>query len=68
MRPALYYIPEASLGAGPSPREAEALRQARIAEVRSLLAEIAAKPCRERPSGSLTRDASSCCRRELIVA
>jgi hypothetical protein len=44
MRPALLYISERSLRSGPSAREAEALRQARIAEVRALLAEIAAKP------------------------
>jgi hypothetical protein len=44
MRPALFYIPDSSLRGGPSAREAEALRQARIAEIRSLLAEIAVQP------------------------
>jgi hypothetical protein len=42
MRPALLYIPDAALRGGPSAREAEALRQARIAELRALLADIAA--------------------------
>jgi hypothetical protein len=34
MRPALFYISEALLRSGPSAREAEALRQARLAEIR----------------------------------
>jgi hypothetical protein len=52
MRPALYYIADASLPAGPSPREAEALRQARLAEVRALIAEIAAGPASRATVGS----------------
>lgn len=67
MRPALYYIPDASLRAGFSAQEAEALRQARIAEVRSLIAEIAAEPCPERPARP--RDAAaSCCGHDLLFA
>ena len=66
MRPALLYIPDAALRGGPSPREAEALRQARIAQVRALVAEIAA----EQPAVlSRTRDAAACCRPcERLVA
>jgi hypothetical protein len=48
MRPALLYIPDAALRGGPSAREAEALRQARIAELRALLADIAAPPVASR--------------------
>ncbi len=65
MRPALFYISEALLRSGPSAREAEALRQARLAEIRSLIADIAAQPCAERASSA--RDAAPS-PRELLVA
>lgn len=70
MRPALYYISETSLGSAPSATEADARRQARIAEVRSLLAEIAEEPRRERQARTaLPRDAAAgTCRRERLVA
>jgi hypothetical protein len=70
MRPALFYVSDAFLESGPSAREAEALRQARLAQVRSLLAEIAAEPCPEPPSrAALPRDAAAnCCGRELHFA
>jgi hypothetical protein len=59
MRPALFYIPDAALRSGPSAHEAEALRQARIAQVRALVAEIAA----EQPALlSRTHDAAATCR------
>ena len=65
MRPALFYISEALLRGGPSAREAEALRQARLAEIRSLIAAIAAEPCAERASCARHTAASQ---RELVVA
>ena len=73
MRPALLYVSDAFLRSGPSAREAEALRQARLAEVRSLLAEIAAEqPCAERASPTVFsrgRDTSASCRScERLVA
>ena len=71
MRPAFFYVSDAFLQGGPSAREAEALRQAGLAQVRSLLAEIAAEqPCTERASApAFTRDAApTCCPRELMFA
>jgi hypothetical protein len=65
MRPALFYISQTLLRSGPSAREAEALRQARLAEIRSLIADIAAEPCAER--ASCARDAAPS-QRELVVA
>lgn len=69
MRPALFYIPDAALRGGPSTREAEALRAARIAELRALLADIAvAQPCTERIRAFTRDSARSCCPSELLVA
>ena len=65
MRPALFYISQTLLRSGPSAGEAEALRQARLAEIRSLIADIAAEPCAER--ASCARDAAPS-QRELVVA
>ena len=70
MRPALFYVSDAILSSGPSAREAEALRQARLAEIRSLIAEIAVEPCSERPSSAaFAQDAAAAYRRPgLVVA
>ena len=42
MKPSMFYLSTSSLRGGPSPHEAEAMREARIAEIRALIAEIAA--------------------------
>lgn len=47
MTPSLFYLPEICTHGGPSAREMEALREARRAEIRTLLAAIAAKPQRD---------------------
>jgi hypothetical protein len=53
MKPSMFYLSTSSLRGGPSPREAEAMREARIAEIRALIAEIAAPARSIEPAGRL---------------
>ena len=53
MKPSMFYLSTSSLRGGPSPREAEAMREARLAEIRALIAEIAAPPRPANPEGRL---------------
>jgi hypothetical protein len=55
MKPSMFYLSTSSLRGDPSPREAEAMREARIAEIRALIAEIAAPPRSNDPEGRLAR-------------
>ena len=55
MRASLFRIHDVWTGESPSERELEALRQARIAEIRALLSQIAVKPREARRAGASQR-------------